>query len=314
MLGAELGVDARRLVGDLLDEVGAPVPLVARRVEPVEGALQRRVRHRRRRRACSGSGTTSSSGAIAAAAVLLVADVAPDDAADLAQVELLGEGRRRRHGVEGEEAVQLARRAGQELAVGRAAPRRRARPARTSGRPTTVPTSCSRKMNEVTTPKLPPPPRIAQKRSGFSSALARTLLAVGEHELRLEQVVDREPALAGQVADAAAERQAADAGGRDDPARRREAVLVRGRVDLAPGAAAADPDGARLRDRPRSSFSGERSITTPSSQCRGRRRCGRRRGRRAAGRGRGRSATAAATSSASAQRAISAGRLSIIAL
>ena len=29
-------------------------------------------------------------------------------------------------------------------------------------------------MNRVTTPKLPPPPRIAQKRSGFSSALART--------------------------------------------------------------------------------------------------------------------------------------------
>ena len=38
----------------------------------------------------------------------------------------------------------------------------------------TVPTSCSRKRNEVTTPKFPPPPRSAQNRSGFSSALART--------------------------------------------------------------------------------------------------------------------------------------------
>ena len=38
----------------------------------------------------------------------------------------------------------------------------------------TVPTSCSRNRNDVTTPKLPPPPRIAQYRSGFSSALART--------------------------------------------------------------------------------------------------------------------------------------------
>ena len=38
----------------------------------------------------------------------------------------------------------------------------------------TVPTSCSRNRNEVTTPKLPPPPRSAQNRSGCSSALART--------------------------------------------------------------------------------------------------------------------------------------------
>ena len=78
----------------------------------------------------------------------------------------------------------------------------------------------------MTTPKLPPPPRSAQKRSGFSSALARTLLAVGEHDLGREQVVDREPELAGQVAEPAAERQPADAGGRDDPARGREAVLA----------------------------------------------------------------------------------------
>ncbi len=36
------------------------------------------------------------------------------------------------------------------------------------------PSSCSRNSNSVTTPKLPPPPRSAQKRSGCSSALART--------------------------------------------------------------------------------------------------------------------------------------------
>jgi hypothetical protein len=45
-LRAELGVDLDGLVGDLLDEVGAPVPLVAGRIEPVEGALQRRMGHR----------------------------------------------------------------------------------------------------------------------------------------------------------------------------------------------------------------------------------------------------------------------------
>ena len=42
------------------------------------------------------------------------------------------------------------------------------------GPPTTVSSGCARNVNSVTTPKLPPPPRIAQKRSGFSSALAVT--------------------------------------------------------------------------------------------------------------------------------------------
>ena len=38
------------------------------------------------------------------------------------------------------------------------------------------PTGCRRNSNSVTTPKLPPPPRRPQNRSGFSSALARTTL------------------------------------------------------------------------------------------------------------------------------------------
>ena len=72
------------------------------------------------------------------------------------------------------------------------------------------------------------------------------LLAAGEDDVGLEQVVDAETAFAGQVAQAAAQREAADAGGRDDPARRRQAVLVGRRIDLAPRAAAADPDRAGL--------------------------------------------------------------------
>ncbi len=39
---------------------------------------------------------------------------------------------------------------------------------------TSGPSACSLNSNEVTMPKLPPPPRSAQKRSGFSLALART--------------------------------------------------------------------------------------------------------------------------------------------
>ena len=89
-------------------------------------------------------------------------------------------------------------------------------------------------------------------------------LAAREHQLGLEEVVDRQPELAGQVAEAAAEREAADPGGRDDPARRRQAVLAGRLVDLAPGAAAADANRARLGST-WMSFSSERSMTTPSS-------------------------------------------------
>src|SRR5581483_10762541 len=47
--------------------------------------------------------------------------------------------------------------------------------------------------------------------------------AVGQDQVNLEQVVDREPVPARQVSDAAAQREPADAGGRDEPARHREA-------------------------------------------------------------------------------------------
>ena len=46
---------------------------------------------------------------------------------------------------------------------------------RTSMPPTTDGTSCSWNRNRVTTPKLPPPPRIAQKRSGSVSASMRRI-------------------------------------------------------------------------------------------------------------------------------------------
>ena len=82
-----------------------------------------------------------------------------------------------------------------------------------------VATGCSWKRNEVTTPKLPPPPRIAQKRSGCSFCAGGDEAPIGQHDVGLEQVVDRQPALAGQVSEPAAERQPADTGGRDDAAR-----------------------------------------------------------------------------------------------
>ena len=46
------------------------------------------------------------------------------------------------------------------------------------------PTGAASYSSDAAMPKLPPPPRIAQKRSGFSSALARAHAAVGHHDLR----------------------------------------------------------------------------------------------------------------------------------
>ncbi len=73
------------------------------------------------------------------------------------------------------------------------------------------------------------------------------LPAVGEHDVGLQQVVDRQAEGAREVPEAAAEREPADAGRRDDAAGGREAVLAGGAVHLAPGAAAADANGPRLR-------------------------------------------------------------------
>ena len=40
-LGSEFGVGLDRGVGNLVDEVGTPIPLIAGRVDRIEGALQR---------------------------------------------------------------------------------------------------------------------------------------------------------------------------------------------------------------------------------------------------------------------------------
>ena len=72
-------------------------------------------------------------------------------------------------------------------------------------------------------------------------------LAVGQHHLHAEQVVDRQPALPRQVADAAAQRETADAGGRDDAGRDGQAEGVRRVIDVAPQRAAAGEHRLLLR-------------------------------------------------------------------
>jgi hypothetical protein len=244
-LGAELGVELHRLVGDLRDEVGAPVPLVALRVQLVEGALQGRVRHRRgavqqrfRQRVQHRRHRVRR--------VLLGTGPAPDDTAHLAHVELLRERRCGRHRGEREEAVQVARGAGEEVAVDREdlggglhRPERRpgdhgvhlVHPEQERGDDAEVAAAAADRPVQV----------------GVLVGARAHAVAARQHQLGLEQVVDREAVPPCEVTQAAAQGEASDAGRGDDPARRGEAVLVRRLVDLAPRAAAADADGPGLR-------------------------------------------------------------------
>ena len=84
-------------------------------------------------------------------------------------------------------------------------------------------------------PKLPPPPRDAQKRSGFSRSLA-VVVPLRRHHLGFDQVVDRESVAAHQPTDAAAQCQPGDAGLRHGTAGGREPKALGSNVELAPQA------------------------------------------------------------------------------
>ena len=104
----------------------------------------------------------------------------------------------------------------------------------------TVCTGCAWNRNEVTMPKFPPPPRMAQNRSLFSSGARHHKTAVGEHQVGGEQIVDGQAVLSRQMTHAAAERQPADPGSGDNPRRDGQSKGVRGVIDLAPCASASD--------------------------------------------------------------------------
>ena len=118
------------------------------------------------------------------------------------------------------------------------------------------PTSWSRNSNSVTTPKLPPPPRSAQNRSGCSVALARTRRPSASTTSRRFEVVDREPVQPAEPAPSTAEGQPADARVADRAGRDGEAVLLGGGVELTEGGAAADAGAAGRPGRRRRGRSG----------------------------------------------------------
>ena len=78
----------------------------------------------------------------------------------------------------------------------------------------------------------------------------RDELAGCEHDVRLDQVVDRQPVRPTQVADPAAECQAGDPGRPGDTRRQGEPERMGRMVDVGQHAARLDPDGARVGINP----------------------------------------------------------------
>ena len=106
---------------------------------------------------------------------------------------------------------------------------------------TTVLIGLSRNVNDVTTPKFPPAPTPQRPEENVVLVhCGSDDRAVGEHDLGLEQVVDRESERSCQVTDPSTEREAPDTGGGDDPEWRREPVLMCRGVHLAEKCAAED--------------------------------------------------------------------------
>src|SRR5262249_5910248 len=100
--------------------------------------------------------------------------------------------------------------------------------------------------NDVTTPKLPPPPRKAQNRSGFSVSLARRS-SPSAVTMSTDISVPGVAELARGPAEAAAHGETRDAGIGHDPARNHQTERLRLVIDVAPGGAAFDANDAAGR-------------------------------------------------------------------
>ena len=107
------------------------------------------------------------------------------------------------------------------------------------GPPYTVSTGCPLNKNDVTTPKLPPPPRTAQNRSEFSFALATTnrpsasTISTASRLSIVESVPPR------QITHPAAQRQPRHSCCRNDSRRYRQPERMRRMIHVAPQRASA---------------------------------------------------------------------------
>src|SRR5262249_15005608 len=109
---------------------------------------------------------------------------------------------------------------------------------------------CALKRKDVTTPKLPPPPRTAQKRSEFSLALAVTKRpsARTKSTARRLSIVRTYCRVSAPIP--TAECEPAHAGRRNNPRRNGETECMRCVIDIAPQRSAAYKYSALLRVNP----------------------------------------------------------------
>ena len=193
-----------------------------------------------------GGGTDLSSRAISLLAVRGGAVVAGDDGAGAPAPVVLRERVHRRHRLEADEDAQLLGRGRQEVAIGahhglgvRRLPEDRAgvdradrmRLEQEARHDAEVAAAAAQRPEEV----------------GVLALAGRDEAAIGQDDVGLEQVVDRQAVLAREVPGAAAEGEARDAGGRDDAEGHGQAERVGGVVDVARRAAGIDPHGAARR-------------------------------------------------------------------
>ena len=260
---AVLDVRRDRLVGQVPDEVGLPVLPDPLREQSVEGGVERGVGHR-------ADELGLDLGDVAERLDRLLALLRPpapagDHRAEHVAVAVLrDEGQRRGH-LPAEERAELLGGLLDVVVVRAHDGAARPRPRRTSGRRRWSSTSCSCELEGGDDAEVPA--AAAQRpEQVLVLVLARDEdPPIGGDHLRANQVVARQAAAAGEVADAAAQRQAGDAGGRDDAAGGGQAEGVGGVVEVAPGGAAAGARRARLGD-PRTRVDPRRSRTTPPSQ------------------------------------------------
>ncbi len=116
-----------------------------------------------------------------------------------------------------------------------------ARPPRTSL------TGWRRSSNDVTTPKLPPPPRSAPEQVWIVGGVGLANCSVRGDDIGRDQVVDCEPMLAHQPAQTATERETGDSGVGDCASRCRKSEHLGFAVQFAPENTAFSPYRSALR-------------------------------------------------------------------
>ena len=230
------------LVAQLIDEVGLPVPLMTRRIQGIEHALQRGVRQRANQvQGRRAEGPDRREGLLG---LLQRSLEAPDDPAHRPTVEMLRERRAGRHDQEGEEPADVLPRRTQELP--KEAHRLRCLVELPQHRPAVdgadgVQPEQERRDDAKVTATAPYRPEEVLVLFGAGGDEA----AVRQHQVGLLQVVDGQAPRSRQVAQPAAEGEPTDPGGGDDAAGRRQAKGARRVVHVAPRAAALDPGRTR---------------------------------------------------------------------